>query len=81
MLPSVKRENLIIVHGGGPEINEMLNKIGKESKFIQGNRVSDKEIVEIAEMVLAGKVNKGIVGELNNLGVKAIGLSGKMLVF
>lgn len=74
---SKKEKNLIIVHGGGPEINEMLNKIGKESKFIQGNRVSDKEIVEIAEMVLAGKVNKGIVGELNNLGVKAIGLSGK----
>lgn len=70
-------KKLIIVHGGGPEINNMLKKIGKESYFIQGNRVSDKEIVEIAEMVLAGKVNKGIVGELNNLGIKAVGLSGK----
>lgn len=70
-------KKLIIVHGGGPEINNMLKKVGKESQFIQGNRVSDNEVVEIAEMVLAGKVNKGLVGELNNLGIKAIGLSGK----
>lgn len=68
---------LLIVHGGGPEINEMLKKLRKESQFILGNRVSDKETVEIAEMVLSGKVNKGLVGELSNLNVKAIGLSGK----
>lgn len=70
-------KKLVIVHGGGPEINNMLKRVGKESYFIQGNRVSDSEVVEIAEMVLAGKINKGLVGELNNLGVKAIGLSGK----
>lgn len=69
--------NFVIVHGGGPEINALLKKIGKESKFIQGNRVSDKETVEIAQMVLSGKVNKDIVGELCNLGMKAIGISGK----
>ncbi len=74
---SKKKKNLVIIHGGGPEINEMLKKVGKESEFIQGNRVSDNETVEIAEMVLSGKVNKGLVGELNKLGVKAVGLSGK----
>ena len=69
--------NPVIVHGGGPEINEMLQKIGKESKFIAGNRVTDEETVEIVEMVLSGKVNKGIVGDINKYGGKAVGLSGK----
>ena len=69
--------NPVIVHGGGPEINEMLQKIGKESKFIAGNRVTDEETVEIVEMVLSGKVNKGIVGDINKYGGKAAGLSGK----
>ena len=69
--------NPVIVHGGGPEINEMLNKIGKESKFVAGNRVTDEETVEIVEMVLSGKVNKGIVADINKYGGKAIGLSGK----
>lgn len=67
----------IIVHGGGPEINAMLTKIGKQSHFIDGNRVSDKEIVEIAEMVLSAKVNKSIVTDLQLVGGMAIGLSGK----
>ena len=69
--------NPVIVHGGGPEINEMLQKIGKESKFIEGNRVTDEETVEIVEMVLSGKVNKGIVADINKYGGKAVGLSGK----
>ena len=69
--------NPVIVHGGGPEINEMLQKIGKESKFIDGNRVTDEETVEIVEMVLSGKVNKGIVADINKYGGKAIGISGK----
>ena len=69
--------NPVIVHGGGPEINEMLQKIGKESKFIDGNRVTDEETVEIVEMVLSGKVNKGIVADINKYGGKATGLSGK----
>ena len=69
--------NPVIVHGGGPEINEMLQKIGKESKFIDGNRVTDEETVEIVEMVLSGKVNKGIVADINKYGGKAVGISGK----
>ena len=69
--------NPVIVHGGGPEINEMLKKVGKESKFIAGNRVTDKETVEIVEMVLSGKVNKGIVADINKYGGKAVGISGK----
>lgn len=69
--------NPVIVHGGGPEINTMLGKIGKETKFVEGNRVSDKETVEIAEMVLSAKLNKGIVADINSYGGKAVGLSGK----
>ena len=69
--------NPVIVHGGGPKINEMLKKVGKESKFIAGNRVTDEETVEIVEMVLSGKVNKGIVADINKYGGKAIGISGK----
>ena len=69
--------NPVIVHGGGPEINEMLQKIGKESKFVAGNRVTDEETMEIVEMVLSGKVNKGIVSDINKYGGKAVGLSGK----
>lgn len=67
----------VIVHGGGPEINEMLNKIGKKSEFVAGNRVTDSETMEIVEMVLSGKVNKGIVSEINKNGGRAVGLSGK----
>lgn len=67
----------IIIHGGGPEINTMLERVGKKSHFVEGNRVSDKEVVEIAEMVLSSKVNKSIVNDLNQVGAKAVGLSGK----
>lgn len=67
----------VIVHGGGPEINQMLKAVGKESVFKNGLRVTDEETVEIAEMVLAGKVNKSIVQLLENQGISAAGLTGK----
>ena len=67
---------VVLVHGGGPEINEMLEKIGKKSEFVDGLRVTDKETVEIVQMVLAGKVNKNLVNLLQNKGGKAIGLCG-----
>ncbi|WP_099204658.1 acetylglutamate kinase [Scatolibacter rhodanostii] len=68
--------NVVLVHGGGPEINDMLNKIGKESKFINGLRYTDKETMCIVQQVLAGKVNKDLVQLLENGGGKAIGLCG-----
>ena len=67
---------VVLVHGGGPEITEMLGKIGKKSQFVDGLRVTDKESVEIVQMVLAGKVNKNLVNMLQNKGGKAIGLCG-----
>ena len=67
----------ILVHGGGPEINEVMKKIGKEPTFVGGLRVTDAETMEIVEMVLTGKTNKGIVSIINNLGGHAVGLSGK----
>ena len=69
--------NPILVHGGGPEINQMMKRVGKEPTFIGGLRVTDEETMEIVEMVLAGKVNKGIVSIINTLGGQAVGLSGK----
>lgn len=67
---------VVLVHGGGPEITEMLGKIGKKSEFVNGLRVTDKESVEVVQMVLAGKVNKNLVNLLENKGGKAIGLCG-----
>ncbi len=67
---------VVLVHGGGPEINEMLGKIGKKSEFINGLRVTDKETMEIVQMVLSGKVNKNLVNLLQSKGGKAIGLCG-----
>ena len=67
----------VIVHGGGPDITEFLKKVGKESDFVAGLRVTDEETIEIAEMVLDGKVNSEIVNLLNRRGVRAVGLSGK----
>jgi acetylglutamate kinase len=69
--------NPVIVHGGGPQIGTLLKKLGKESKFIQGMRVTDKETMDIVEMVLVGMVNKEIVGLINRHGGNAVGLSGK----
>ena len=67
----------IIVHGGGPQIGELLSRVGKESRFIDGMRVTDDETMDIVEMVLGGSVNKEIVSRLNSHGGKAIGLTGK----
>lgn len=68
--------NVVLVHGGGPEINAMLDAVGKESQFENGMRVTDKETIDIVQMVLAGKVNKSLVQLLENHGGKAIGLCG-----
>ncbi len=67
---------VVLVHGGGPEITEMLGKIGKESKFVNGLRVTDKETADIVQMVLAGKVNKSLVSHLQSKGCKAVGICG-----
>lgn len=67
----------IIIHGGGPMISSMMERLGKPSVFIEGLRVTDDETMQIAEMVLAGQVNPEIVGRLNQLGGQGIGLSGK----
>jgi acetylglutamate kinase len=67
----------IVVHGGGAEISEAMARMGKEPQFVGGLRVTDAETMEIVEMVLAGKTNKGIVAHLNKQGTKAVGLSGK----
>ena len=67
---------VVLVHGGGPEINKMLEKVGKESKFVDGLRYTDEETMEVVQMVLTGKLNKDIVGILLQKGGKAVGLSG-----
>lgn len=67
---------VVLVHGGGPEINELMDKLGKKPEFVNGLRVTDKETVDIVQMVLAGKVNKTLVNLLEMKGGKAIGLSG-----
>jgi acetylglutamate kinase len=69
--------NPIVVHGGGPQIGAMLKKLGVESRFVDGLRVTDKETAEVAEMVLSGAINKELVGWIAQAGGKAIGLSGK----
>lgn len=67
---------VVLVHGGGPEISDLMKRLGKESVFIDGLRVTDRETVDIAQMVLAGKVNKSLVNLLESYGGHAIGLSG-----
>ncbi|MEI7917023.1 MAG: acetylglutamate kinase [Methylophilaceae bacterium] len=69
--------NPVVVHGGGPQINEMLDKLGKKGEFIQGMRVTDEETMDIVEMVLGGQVNKEIVNLINRKGGKAVGLTGQ----
>lgn len=69
--------NPVVVHGGGPQIGSYLKKLGKESRFVQGMRVTDAETMNIVEMVLVGMVNKEIVGLINRHGGQAVGLSGK----
>lgn len=68
--------NVVLVHGGGPEISEMLTRIGKESRFVDGLRYTDKETIDVVQMVLAGKVNKHLVQLISKHGGKSIGLCG-----
>lgn len=67
---------VVLVHGGGPEINEVMNKLGKQPQFIDGLRITDKETVDIVQMVLSGKINKTLVNLLEMKGGKAMGISG-----
>ncbi len=69
--------NPVIIHGGGPQIDQMLKRVGKEGEFIQGMRVTDAETMDVVEMVLGGSVNKDIVNLINRQGGKAVGLTGK----
>lgn len=69
--------NIVLVHGGGPSINKILIKMNKEPVFIDGLRVTDEETMEIAEMVLTGKINKEIVNDIEKNGLNAVGISGK----
>ena len=69
--------NPVVVHGGGPMINDLLGRLGIESKFVRGKRVTDKATVEVVEMVLSGLVNKRIVQAINDQGGRAVGISGK----
>ncbi len=69
--------NPVVVHGGGPQIDELLKRIGKRGEFIQGMRVTDAETMEVVEMVLGGQVNKEVVNLINQHGGKAVGLTGK----
>ena len=69
--------NPVVVHGGGPQIDELLKRVGKKGEFVQGMRVTDAETMEIVEMVLGGQVNKEIVKLINQHGGKAVGLTGK----
>ncbi len=69
--------NPVVVHGGGPQIGQLLERIGKKSEFVQGMRVTDRETMDVVEMVLGGRVNKEIVNLINQHGGKAVGLTGK----
>jgi acetylglutamate kinase len=69
--------NPVIVHGGGPQINELLEKIGKEGEFVEGMRVTDRETMDVVQMVLGGLVNKDIVALINRHGGRAVGLTGR----
>ncbi len=69
--------NPVVVHGGGPQIGDLLKRVGKESRFVGGMRITDKETMDVVEMVLGGQVNKEIVALLNSHGAKAVGLTGK----
>jgi len=69
--------NPVVVHGGGPQIDDMLKRVGKQGEFIQGMRVTDAETMDVVEMVLGGLVNKDIVSLINRHGGKAVGLTGK----
>ncbi|MBQ2740486.1 MAG: acetylglutamate kinase [Clostridia bacterium] len=76
VLLSLVGVKVVLVHGGGPEITEMLKRIGKQSQFVDGLRVTDKETAEVVQMVLAGKINKSLVNLLGHFGGRAVGISG-----
>src|SRR5713226_7382064 len=69
--------NPVVVHGGGPQIEEMLARLGKKGEFVQGMRVTDRETMDVVEMVLGGQVNKEVVELVNQAGGKAVGLTGQ----
>ncbi|MFV0371640.1 MAG: acetylglutamate kinase [Azonexus sp.] len=69
--------NIVVVHGGGPQIENLLGRVGKKGEFVQGMRVTDAETMEVVEMVLGGQVNKDVVNLINQAGGKAVGLTGK----
>jgi acetylglutamate kinase len=69
--------NVVVIHGGGPQINETLKRYGIVSDFVRGMRVTDAETMKVVEMVLTGQVNREVVGYLNQHGGRAVGLSGK----
>ena len=69
--------NVVVVHGGGPQIESLLKRVGKKGRFVQGMRVTYAETMEIVEMVLGGQVNKDVVNLINQAGGKAVGLTGK----
>src|SRR5699024_4934655 len=68
--------HVVVVHGGGPEINQMLKRLGKEGKFVDGLRYTDEETMDVVQQVLCGKVNKDLVATLNRMGGRALGLCG-----
>ena len=68
--------NPVVVHGGGPQINQVLEKIGKQGEFVEGMRVTDRETMDVVQMVLGGLVNKDIVALINRHGGRAVGLTG-----
>ena len=76
VLLSLVGVKVVLVHGGGPEITDMLKRIGKQSQFVDGLRVTDKETAEVVQMVLAGKINKSLVNLLGHFGGRAVGISG-----
>src|SRR4051812_50208051 len=69
--------NPVVVHGGGPQIEDMLARLGKKGEFVQGMRVTDRETMDVVEMVLGGQVNKEVVELINQAGGKAVGLTGQ----
>src|SRR5437764_13707550 len=69
--------NPVVVHGGGPQIEQLLAKLGKKGEFVQGMRVTDRETMDVVEMVLGGQVNKEVVELINQAGGKAVGLTGQ----
>lgn len=76
LLLSLVGVKVVLVHGGGPEISELMGKLGMKSEFVDGLRVTDAQAAQVVQMVLAGKINKSLVGLIQNIGGKAIGLSG-----